>query len=255
MSCIQKLISHKAVPEDSVDAILKIMHDLINSSLEMQLKILQTILPLQTAYSSISGDVVAELLFICFKLQESKSPIVSNTAAATVRQLVIHIFEKLIPEQLNSQDENTRKLQAMYQKDSCLIFLDLCALASNDQISFLKVPNNVPRSLYIELIESILANNFQTIKNEESLFNILKKKLCPIVIKSFSEKPDFPVTVRLFRIIQILIKNFHDVLVPECDILFTIFAKFIELDSVALWIKILTVECYKDIVSDITLTK
>ena len=64
----------------------------------LQLKMLQTVLPLVSNYE-IHGDSLADAMLLVYKLQESKtSPIVSNTAAATFRQMIFNTYEKLIAE-------------------------------------------------------------------------------------------------------------------------------------------------------------
>lgn len=46
---------------------------------------------------------------ICFRLQDSKVVVVNNTAAATLRQLVIYVFDKVTEEdkqQISTDDAN-----------------------------------------------------------------------------------------------------------------------------------------------------
>ena len=69
--------------------------------MELQLKILQTVLPLVTNYGCIHGDVLSDALLLVYKLQDIKSPIVSNTASATFRQLLVCTFEKAVREDQN----------------------------------------------------------------------------------------------------------------------------------------------------------
>ncbi|CAG8776680.1 30149_t:CDS:2, partial [Racocetra persica] len=97
-SCLHKLISHRAVPEFSIKTIIKILNDLVFQGVEVQLKILQTIPPLLNNYQSLQGDLLIDALLICFHLHDSKAVVVSNTAAATLRQLVIDVFEKILLE-------------------------------------------------------------------------------------------------------------------------------------------------------------
>jgi hypothetical protein len=42
---------------------------------------------------------------------------------------------------------------------------------------------------------------------------LLKEKVCPLIIKTFSDKHDFPQTMRLTRVIYILVKQFSNILV------------------------------------------
>jgi hypothetical protein len=55
------------------------------------------------------GSNSTQSLLLCFRLQDSRIAVVSSTAAATLRQLVMYIFEKVIndkepalPESLHS---------------------------------------------------------------------------------------------------------------------------------------------------------
>ena len=75
--------------------VIKSLADQISGTVDFQLKILQTILPLVINYKSIHGDIFAEALLLCFNLQETKSPIVNATASVTFRQLIVHAFERL----------------------------------------------------------------------------------------------------------------------------------------------------------------
>ncbi|CAH1758241.1 9942_t:CDS:2 [Entrophospora sp. SA101] len=106
IGCIHKLISHHAVPESSVKTILKTLNDIMSQGVvEIQLKILQTVSPLLSNYQTLHGDLLAEALLLCFRLQDSKILVVNNTAAATLRQLVINIFDKVQEEdRINERD-------------------------------------------------------------------------------------------------------------------------------------------------------
>lgn len=65
----------------------------------MQLKILQTLPALLHNYSDdLSGVLLARVLEVCATLQASKVAAVSNTAAATLQQLVSSAFEKVLVE-------------------------------------------------------------------------------------------------------------------------------------------------------------
>jgi Dimerisation and cyclophilin-binding domain of Mon2 len=58
----------------------------------------------------LSKPLNPQALLLCFKLQESRIAVVSSTAAATLRQLVMFVFEKVlnekepaVPESMKSQ--------------------------------------------------------------------------------------------------------------------------------------------------------
>jgi hypothetical protein len=66
---------------------------------DVQLKILQTLPALLHNYSDdLSGELLAHVLEVCATLQASKVAAVSNTAVATLQQLVSSAFEKVLVE-------------------------------------------------------------------------------------------------------------------------------------------------------------
>lgn len=128
------------------------------------------------------------------------SPIVQQTASATIRQLLIYLFEKV-------DTGNTAQVA-----DAHAIFEDLCLLSAADQPQFLTI-STLPRAFGLELIESILANNHRLFKETDILKQSLSDRLCPLLIRASSVKNDFPNMVRLTRVIVLLLKHYHTILV------------------------------------------
>ncbi|KAJ2961960.1 hypothetical protein NQZ79_g2896 [Umbelopsis isabellina] len=196
IGCLQRLITFHAIPEQSVNAILKTLNDIMIHGIEIQLKILQTILPLLTNYHNIHGDVLAEALLICFRLQDSKVVVVNNTAAATLRQLVIHVFDKVTKEdaiiakdpehhglQLKKINISTEEFIELYPcaADAYYLFQDLCLLTNGEQTQFLRL-NHLSRTFGLELIESVLTNHiklFKAIMETEIFLSMFVKVLEP----------------------------------------------------------------------------
>src|SRR6266568_9253647 len=89
-------------------------------------------------------------LLLCFKLQESKIAVVSSTAAATLRQLVMFVVDKMVVEnrredinegsltEVRLPDGTTKKLGPS-SKDAYSVLEDLCLLASSERPYFLKL--------------------------------------------------------------------------------------------------------------------
>lgn len=78
---------------------------------ETQLKILQTLPALHQNYpNELSGDLLAVVLEICATLQSSKNVAVSNSAAATLQQLVVSVFDKV------GSEENISKSHWLFRK-------------------------------------------------------------------------------------------------------------------------------------------
>lgn len=64
---------------------------------DVQLKLLQTLSSLFQQYANdLNGALLASTLEICAALQNTKAAAVSNTAAATLQQLVVSVFEKVL---------------------------------------------------------------------------------------------------------------------------------------------------------------
>jgi hypothetical protein len=63
---------------------------------DIQLKILQALPSLLQNYSEgVRGEALSAVLQICSSLQNAKNFAVSNTAAATLQQLVIVVFDRV----------------------------------------------------------------------------------------------------------------------------------------------------------------
>lgn len=66
------------------------------TGLDVQLKVLQTLGSLFQYYAiDLNGALLASTLEICAILQNSKTVSVANTAAATMQQLVVSVFDKV----------------------------------------------------------------------------------------------------------------------------------------------------------------
>lgn len=69
---------------------------LIIKAFDIQLKVLQALPSLFQNYSNaLSDKLLAAALEVCFSLYNSKTAVVSNTAAAALQQLVDVTFEKV----------------------------------------------------------------------------------------------------------------------------------------------------------------
>lgn len=86
-------------------------------------------------------------------------------------------------------------------------------------------------------------------QNPEFSF-LLKERVCALVIKLFSpnikyrtivspnaqqttphDKPYFPISMRLLRVVSILIQKYHCLLVTECEIFLSLIVKFLDPDK------------------------
>ncbi|KAF9934507.1 hypothetical protein FBU30_001648 [Linnemannia zychae] len=224
----------------------------------------------------------ADYLAASYKLQctwrvigrDSRVVFVNNTAAATLRQLVIYIFEKVGDEDIakqksanESQEAKTSESQDQLDSsqdneeqlgpcalDAYLLFQDLCLLTNSEQARFLSL-GSLSRTFGLELIESVLTNHFHLFKQHKEFASLLRERVCPLIIKNFSDKHDFPQTMRLMRVVYILIKQFHEILAIECEIFLSMLIKLLEPEGNSQWQRVLAMEIFRGICGDNSLMR
>lgn len=109
-----------------------------------------------------------QALLLCFKLQDSRIAVVSSTAAATLRQLVMFVVDKMVEE--DKQDsvdpqlleyvtlpDGTTAALGPFARDAYSVFEDLCLLANSEKPHFLHL-EYLHKTFALELIESVLTN-------------------------------------------------------------------------------------------------
>ncbi|KAM6520620.1 Endocytosis and vacuole integrity protein [Fusarium solani] len=97
--CLQRLIVAHALPRSKLNQVLEALMQATSAGLDVQLKILQALPSLVQNYASdLKGNLLVTALNICFTLQSSKNAIVNHTSAATLQQLVVSVFDKVVAE-------------------------------------------------------------------------------------------------------------------------------------------------------------
>lgn len=86
--------------QSSIPPLVSTLSNLLTQRLDpdAHLKVLQSAAMLLSSYSSIHAELLAETLLLCFKLQDSRVAVISSTAAATLRQAVMTVFDKVVSE-------------------------------------------------------------------------------------------------------------------------------------------------------------
>ncbi|XP_010769815.1 protein MON2 homolog [Notothenia coriiceps] len=243
---------------------------LMENGLE-ELKLLQTVLVLLTTNTVVHDEVLSKAIVLCFRLHFTKDNITNNTAAATVRQVVTVVFERMVAEDERYQgivehpppvqgNTNRRSVSTLRPsaKDAYMLFQDLCQLVNADAPYWLVGMTEMTRTFGLELLESVL-NDFPGVFLQHQEFSfLLKERVCPLVIKLFSpnikfrqgsssaspapvEKPYFPICMRLLRVVSVLIKHFYSLLVTECEIFLSLLVKFLDGEKPQ-WLRAVAVE-------------
>jgi hypothetical protein len=113
--CLQRLVVSRALARSRLKDVLDAFKEasglgqysvpaflgtiLMSLGLDVQLKILQALPSLLQNYADdLKGDLLGSTLNICSILQGSKNGVVNNTAAATLQQLVVSVFDKVVTE-------------------------------------------------------------------------------------------------------------------------------------------------------------
>ncbi|KAI7811623.1 protein MON2 homolog isoform X1 [Triplophysa rosa] len=272
LASIQRLMSHEVVSEAAAGNIINMLWQLMENGLE-ELKLLQTVLVLLTTNTVVHDEVLSKAIVLCFRLHFTKDNITNNTAAATVRQVVTVVFERMVAEderfkglaeeppavQGNSNRRSVSTLRPS-AKDAYMLFQDLCQLVNADAPYWLVGMTEMTRTFGLELLESVL-NDFPEVFLQHQEFSfLLKERVCPLVIKLFSpnikfrqgscssaaspapvEKPYFPICMRLLRVVSVLIKHFYSLLVTECEIFLSLLVKFLDGEKPQ-WLRAVAVE-------------
>ncbi|KAH7877661.1 guanine nucleotide exchange factor in Golgi transport N-terminal-domain-containing protein [Lentinula edodes] len=233
LGSLQRLISLKAVPKSTVPEIIRIMGDAMNQGVDIQLKILQTLLGLITNYLEVHNTLLGNALLLCFKLQESRIAVVSSTATATLRQLVVVMMDKMVDEDHKNTDaeigeadnrlaeitlpDGTTTPLSPSAKDAYSVFEDLCLLANLEKPNFLKL-ESLHKMFALELIESVLTNYHALFRKHPSLILLLQHHHCPLLLKALSDRPTFPLILRCTRVVFLLLKQFCLELQTEAEV-------------------------------------
>jgi hypothetical protein len=97
--CLQRLVASRALPSERLKDVLAGLKETTSLSLDIQLKILQSLPSLLQHYSNdLGGELLVSTLEICATLQASKTVALSSTAAATLQQLIVSTFERVLVE-------------------------------------------------------------------------------------------------------------------------------------------------------------
>lgn len=173
LAALQRAVLLKLVPSKHVPALLSALNDAAGGTagVDIQLRVLQTLLNLLTSFKDIYGPTLADGLRVAFRLHESRTPVVASTAAATLRQLVMHVLDKLssAPRAVEMDPaspeleptllaDGSTVLLAPAEKDAHALVQDLCLLSHGEPASFLRI-QSLPRTFALELVESVLTNS------------------------------------------------------------------------------------------------
>ncbi|KAJ5522043.1 hypothetical protein N7527_006158 [Penicillium freii] len=257
--CLQRLIASRSLPSSRLKDVLAGLKETTSLSLDIQLKILQSLPSLLQFYSNeLSGELLANTLEICATLQASKTIAVSSTAAATLQQLVVSTFERVSSEDNLPNDAKittTIKVDGQslnigyFAYDALQVLDDLCRLIDGEPLQFLRTRTLSP-TFVLELIESILLNSGRLFVGHPELSQVLRVRLLPLAVRCLSERYSFAQTVRVARILLILLKRYMSLLTTECEMALSLITHLVEPDGTAPWKRLLCMEVFRGLYSE-----
>ncbi|KAF4629800.1 hypothetical protein G7Y89_g8339 [Cudoniella acicularis] len=261
--CLQRLVVSRALSRSRLKEVLDAFREATSAGLDVQLKILQALPSLLQNYADdLKGDLLAAALNICTILQASKNGIVNNTAAATLQQLVVAVFDKVVAEDKialevptvgEAPTENgTVQLRAA-ALDAYRVFNDLCLLTESQKPQFLR-STGMPQTFGLELIESALTNHADIFLTHPEQAHILRTRVMPFIISSLSEKLNFAVTVRIGRILYTLLRRHLSILQSEGEMALGLITHMLDHDT-ALWKRSLCMEVLRGIFAEAALIR
>ncbi|KAK2589193.1 hypothetical protein KPH14_002005 [Odynerus spinipes] len=265
LGIMQRLITQQAIDQKGARYITDTLWMLMEAGTE-EVKVLQTVTLLLTSNAIVHGDTLSRNLVLCFRLHFTKDCTTINTAGATVRQLVSLVFERVVAEDeqmldhQEAEEVNLEELKSPTNQapkglgpcaaDAYLMFQDLVQLVNADQPYWLIGITEMTRTFGLELLESVLTNFSSVFFKHPEFSFLLKERVCALVIKLFSpnikyrnsvpasiqqatplDKPYFPISMRLLRVVSILIQKYHSLLVTECEIFLSLIVKFLDPDK------------------------
>ena len=110
--------------------------------------------------------------------------------------------------------------------------------------------SSIPSASTLELIEAVLSNHGHIMTSHPEQVHILRALLMPLVIRSLSERLSFPITVRVIRILNLILRNHLTILPSECEIALGLLNHMLDPEASQVWKRALCLEVFRGIYAD-----
>lgn len=261
---LQRLVVANALPKETLAEVLDAFRDCSTLALDIQLKVLQALPSLLQNYANnLTGELLITAFQVCFMLYTSKTAVVSNTAAAALQQLVNSTLEKAAVDEYGpSKDESVVEVPisdgtvVIYGAalDAHRLLDDICLLTDGQRPKFLPAAALAP-NFGLELLESMLSNNADTVMTHPEQICVLRTRLMPLIIRILSERTTFSTMVRTMRLIQLIISRLLFALAPECEVALSLLNHMLDPDAASVWKRALCLELFRSVHSEPALVR
>jgi hypothetical protein len=129
------------------------------------------------------------------------------------------------------------------------MFNDLILLVMGEKPVFMRFSSLPPASI-LELIEAILSNHDQITTSHPEQIYLLRTLLMPLIVRSLSDRLSFPVTVRIMRILHLIIRHHLNIFPSECEIALGLLNHMLDPEASQLWKRALILEIFRSIYAD-----
>jgi hypothetical protein len=262
VTCLQRLVISQGLPKSRLKEAVEAFHACTDLGFDIQLKVLQALPSLVQNYSDdLKGDLLSGALQVCSSLQAAKVQTVSGVAAATLQQLVTTVFERVAAEDLSAHkispvaeipgEEGPIPIRpAAY--DAYRIFRDLVLAVEDRKAKFVDL-TSLSKQASLELVFSCIDANPSLISKHAEFSSIVRSNVIPFVTQALSEKPNFPVTLRCVRVVNLILTRHFTEFVEESEVMLGLLAHGLEADSLQGWKRSLFLEVLRNFFDDYNL--
>ncbi|GAB7325523.1 hypothetical protein MBLNU13_g09528t1 [Cladosporium sp. NU13] len=259
VTCLQRLVVSQGLAKSRLGEAVEAFHACTDLGFDIQLKVLQALPSLVQNYSDdLKGDLLSGTLQVCSSLQAAKVQTVSGVAAATLQQLVTTVFERVAAEDLRSQeippvaeipgpDGPIPIRPAAY--DAYRIFRDLVLAVEDRKAKFVDL-TSLSREASLELVFSCIDANPSLISKHAEFSSIVRANVMPFVTQALSERPNFPVTLRCARVVNLILTRHFAEFAEESEIVLGLLTHGLEADSSQSWKRSLYLEVLRNFFDD-----
>ena len=255
--CLQRLTASRAIARTRLPDVLDAFQDGIGAGYEPQLKILQTLPSLLQLYpDDIHGDILAKVLGLCALLQASKTPAVSNTAAATFQQLVSVVFEKGTTKNRiktsvdgDGADSTDQDGKGISSDDTIRLFEDFCLLLDQESPQFLNV-DSLPPTFLLETLQTTLTSDDSLLAFERHRNLQWSAHLIQGLSRILARKDGFGLIVRSLSILLLVFDHHAQGMRDQLSQVIRLLLGALEKDGNPAWRRTLFLEFFRSLCSD-----
>lgn len=113
--------------------------------------------------------------------------------------------------------------------------------------------SSLAQSSGLELIESVLLNHASVFQSHPEQGHILRTILLPFIIRALSERQSFSITVRIMRVLSVIIRHHLSIAPSECEVALSLLNHMLDPDAAAPWKRAIAMEIFRMVYSDIGL--